>query len=72
VRFRHLRDLEPRPVALCLGCAIGEDADRDPYLIMRFPSRVWTYIRPHICPREERGKPRAEPVLRHHANERPV
>ena len=72
MRFRHIRYIEPRPVTLCLGCTFLEDADCDPSLVMRFTSCVWTYFGPNICRREERGKPRAEPVLRHHANEYPV
>ena len=62
MRFRHIWDLEPRPVALCLDCAIGENTDHDPSLIMRSPSRLWTYIQPNICPCEEWGKPRVLPV----------
>ena len=71
MHFRHIWDLEPQPVALCLDCAIGENVDRDPSLIMRFPSRLQTYIRPNICPCKEQGKPHVLPVLRHQANERP-
>ena len=55
---RHIRNIKPRSVTLCLGCPIGEDADRDPSLAMRLASRLWAYLRPDVCPCQERGKPK--------------
>ena len=65
---RYIWYIKSRPVALCLDCAIGEDADRDPSLSMRLASCVWVNLRLDVCPREEWGKPHAGPSLRHHAN----
>ena len=68
---RHLWYIKPRPIALCLDCAIGEDADRDSSLIVRLASCLRTNHRLDICPSEERGEPRVALSLRHHANEMP-
>jgi len=69
---RHIWHVKSRPVALCLDCAIGEDADRDPSLTMRLASCLWANLRPGVCPCEEWGKRKARPPagaasLRHHA-----
>lgn len=69
---RHLWYIKSRPTALCLDCAIGEDADRDSFITVRLASCLRTNHRLDICPSEEWGEPRVALSLRHRANERPV
>src|SRR5258708_15772509 len=68
---RHLWYIKPRPVTLYLGCAIGEDADRDPFITVRLASCLWTNHRLDICPSEKWGEPRVALSLRHHVNVMP-
>ncbi len=69
---RHLWYIKSRPIALYLSRAIGEDAGRDPFIIVRLASCLWTNHRLDICPSEKWGEPRIALSLRHHVNKCPV